>query len=194
MTVGYCFPYRRIPLYKSDGPSYSTGYVPPSRDGGTVPSTYNSASHTVDCVAASESQVRRHFGIEILSVRRDAVDLTLGRIPLLDSHDHDKILGRVVDCWIENRKLYATLYFDQKTHAGRGAEAMVARGELGAVSAGTKVKSWSAEDADGEIKITNPDFTNWGGDSSERVFTAQRWALVEISLTTVPVDTAAVIL
>jgi hypothetical protein len=83
------------------------------------------------------------------------------------------------------------LHFDK---TGRAAEDAVARGELFQISCRAKVERWTAKDEDGEIRIMNPDFPSWGGDSSHRVFTAQRWTLAEVSLTTMPVDMAAVIL
>jgi hypothetical protein len=152
--------------------------------------TYDADEHTVDCVAATQTAVRRHFGMEVLTIRRDCVDLSLldrGRIPLLDSHDLDRPLGQVVDCWFANRLLYATLRFSQNK-IGRAAEAMVARGELFHVSVGTTVQSWRAEDEEGEIRITNTNFKNWSGNREMRTFTALRWTLSEISLTTCAVD------
>lgn len=161
-----------------------------------VPTTYDASSHTVDCIVASGSPVREVYGSVILKIRRDAVDLSLlhrGRLPLLYSHDSDHVLGRVTDAWFRNRQLHATLHFDRTTE-GRAAEDRVARGELFQVSCRAKGERWTAKDADGEIRIMNPDFPSWGGDGSNRVFTAQRWKLAEISLTTEPRDRAAVIL
>src|SRR5260370_40295860 len=125
MTAGYFFPYRRTP-YRNAAPMLPA----PSRYDerspvGTVPTTYNAARHEVDCIAATQNPVRRHFGMEVLTIRRDAVDLGLldrGRLPLLDSHDKDRVLGRVIDVWVQARQLYATLRFDP-TVAGREAEA-----------------------------------------------------------------------
>jgi phage head maturation protease len=163
----------------------------------TVPDTYDADAHTVDAIVATQTPIQRHYGIEELAIRRDTVDLSMldrGRILLLDSHDPERILGSVVGAWFENQKLYATLRFDQNRR-GRAAEEMVARGELWNVSCATTVTRWSAMDADGNaIRIANTDFGSWAGDREGRLFTAERWALAEVSLTSMPVDTGAVIL
>jgi phage head maturation protease len=192
------FPYRRT-KYRNDAPILAPfRYDDQQRPVGTAPTTYDATRHEVDCIVATQSPVRETFGVVVLTIRRDAVDLDLlhhGRLPLLHSHDPDRVLGSVIDAWLHTGQLYATLRFD-KTAIGREAEAAVALGKLRNVSckASVDAERWTAKDEAGEIKILNPDITAWGGDSSNRVFIAQRWRLTEISLTTCPVDMACVIL
>jgi phage head maturation protease len=197
MTPGYCFPYRRT-SYAAPMPAPSYRYDDQQRHIGTVPTTYDASSHTVDCIAATQSSTRCRFGLAVLKMRRDAVDLGLldrGQLPLLDSHHHDRVLGIVTNAWLENRQLHATLRFD-RTPAGYWAEAMVATGAISSVSAGLTASRWTDEDGD-EVtndKLNNPHFSTWGHGGDPQVFTAQRWALTEVSLTTMPVDMGAVIL
>jgi HK97 family phage prohead protease len=157
-----------------------------------VPSTYDAESHEVDAIITS-GRVQRSFGTAVFRIGWNAVDTSLldqGRIPLLDSHNHDCVVGRVTHVWFEDQQLHGTLHFD-RTPEGRHAESLVARGEITGVSAGLTVKRWTAKDKDGEM--LNPEFTSWGeGDGN--VFTATRWRLDEVSLTTMPGDPLAVIL
>src|ERR1700675_4305468 len=105
MTTGYFFPYRPIPI-RNAAPMIDPGYHSSRQDERRRPTSYNASLRTVDCIVATETPVRRHFGMEILKIKRGAVDLSLldrGRLPILDSHDQDRVLGRLTDCWIENR-------------------------------------------------------------------------------------------
>ena len=191
MTAGFLFPYKPIP-YRPTAPiggyQVPSRYDPPSRGGGT-PATYDSRRHTVDCIIATGSPLRCRFGLEAMRISDRAVDLSLldeGRLPLLDSHDSRRVLGRVVDCWIENRQLRGTLRFN-KTPAGLYAEALVARGELTGVSCHATATRWTDEDGDpvSNNKLNNPHFTTWG-DGNLKGFTARRWMLNEVSLTSCP--------
>jgi hypothetical protein len=139
------------------------------------------------------SPVKRPYGIEVLKISRDAVIPTRiknGGIPLLDSHDQyglDNALGRVVAAWVEGGKLFGTFKFNL-TDKGRRAEGMVARGEIGGISAGYRVVTWEIKDKDGHVldpeidRIRYDDGLTW---------TAVRWELLEASLVTVPADVMA---
>ena len=194
MTAGYCFPYRPT-TYRYAAPMLAPSFRRDQQS--TVPTSYDADRHEVRAVIATESPVREVYGLSVLKIQRDAVDLDLldHGLPLLNSHDSRHVLGGVIDVWIENRKLYATLLFDQ-TPAGRYAEAMVARGELRHVSCWATVKRWVDEDGDNvpSGKLLNPHFSTWSRDGGPQTFTARRWLLGEISLTTMPADKAAVIL
>jgi hypothetical protein len=163
-----------------------------------VPATYDPASRTVDCIAATENPHHCQFGLSVFRIRRKAVDLDLidcAHPPLLDAHDHDRVLGSVIDAWIDDRQLYATLRFD-KTPAAIRAEVMVRDGEITSVSVGATIKRWIDEDGEDILDTShlNPHFNTWGRDDGPQTFTATRWVLNEISLATHPADKMAVIL
>jgi phage head maturation protease len=193
MTAGYFFPYRRAP-YRTNA---AAPMIAPRHDQkSTVPRSYDASAHTCDVIAASESPVRERFGLTRLRISPGSLDLSLDDdVPVLNSHDSRHRLGAVLDLRIADQKLYATLLFDQ-TPAGREAEAMVARGELTGVSCWASVRRWTDEDGDSvpSAKLLNPHFDTWGRDGGPATFTATRWRLGEVSLTTCPRDTAAVIL
>jgi hypothetical protein len=195
MTAGYFFPYRRIPLYRNAAPMIHRAS---SRQRSTVPTTYDADRHEVDCIITSGKPTRCRFGLDVFRITDSAVDLRLldeGRLPLLDSHDSRHVLGRVIDVWIENKKLYGTLRFDE-TPAGRRAEAMVARGELSGISCHASVQRWTDEDGDvvSNNKLNTPHFSTWGRDGGPQTFTATRWVLNEVSLTACPRDHSAMVL
>jgi phage head maturation protease len=194
MTGGLFFPYRRI----EPRPAFNKRFDPPSRTfekrsvSTTVPISYDSAKHEVTCAISSGAPVRRFFGTEVLKISKSAIDLSRlegGKIPLLDSHKPVPVLdalGIVTDAWVINKTLFGTLRFNQ-TKQGRVAEGMVKRGELFAVSVGMSVQEWSAIDADGdEIAKAYPNAEVYGDDDT--VFTAERWTLLETSLTVCPSD------
>jgi hypothetical protein len=139
------------------------------------------------------SPVKRLYGTEVLRISPDAVDLSRianGGIPLLNPHNQFDIpgsFGRVVAAWIENASLMGKLVFND-TDKGRGAEGMVARGEIVAVSAGYRVEQWEIKDSDG--RVIDPEIERVRIDDN-LTFTATFWELIEASLVTVLADTAA---
>ena len=107
-------------------------------------------------------------------------------IPLLDSHQAIGIgnsLGRVQQTWFAKGALMGKLSFNA-TSEGRKAEGMVARGEIGGISAGYSVQDWEVTDKKGNV--VSPDAVRWDDDGL--TFTATRWNLHECSLVTVPAD------
>jgi phage head maturation protease len=177
----------------------------------TGPASYDPDRRTVDCVITTGACHRRSFGYEVtfaierraapitkLATSKDSVDLTKlkrGGIPLLVNHDVANVVGKVIDVWVKGRKVYATLRF-ARTDAGREAEAKVSRGELPAVSVGFMAQEWRGEDAETGDEVEIGEFRDWSywGGAGSTVFVAQRWQLVEVSLTTIPRDSAALIL
>ncbi|MET4207718.1 hypothetical protein [Bradyrhizobium sp. LA2.1] len=121
-----------------------------------APGSYDQTAHTVEAVISMGSPVKRAYGMEVLRISPDAVDLSRlvdGGIPLLDHHKQDgidSILGRVTNLWIEPGKLMGRIQFN-KTKQGQMAEGMVARGELTGISAGYRVEEWEITDADGDL-------------------------------------------
>jgi Caudovirus prohead serine protease len=158
---------------------------------GTSPSSYNADTRTVDCVISAGAAVKRFYGVEVLRIDEQSVDLDRvrrGVAPLLDSHQSGGIassLGRISDAWIQGGRLMGRLSFNA-TEAGRGAEGMVARGEISGVSAGYQVREWEISDEDG--RVVDPDRASYEDDLT---FTATRWSLLECSLVSVPADSLA---
>jgi HK97 family phage prohead protease len=158
-----------------------------------APRSYNKNDHTVEAVISMGSPVERTYGIEVLRVSPEAVDLSRlreGGIPLLDHHRQtgiDAMLGRLTDAWIERSALIGRFKFN-KTPEGKKAEGMVARGEVTGVSAGYRVQQWSITDDDGDI--VDEKNIRW---DDELTFTATRWQLFEASLVGVPADAAAAV-
>jgi len=161
---------------------------------GGSPLTYNKVDHTVDAVISKGSPVPRFYGTEILRIAPDAViidRMVSGGIPLLDSHNQAGIsnaLGKVTRVWFSGGALMGRLQFND-TKEGRIAEGMVARGEIGSISAGYRVGEWEISDADG--RMVDQESVQW--DDTDLTFTATRWELLECSLVLVPADSSAMI-
>jgi hypothetical protein len=160
-------------------------------DSSPVPSTYDAATRTVDCVISCGSPVARFYGTEVLRISNDAVDLDRMKngsmIPLLDSHQGTGInnaLGRFTKAWITRGALMGSIAFND-TPNGNLAMGMVARGEIAGISAGYSVKEWEITDAKGNI--LDPEMQNIRFDY-DLTFTATRWSLHEGSLVSVPAD------
>jgi phage head maturation protease len=155
------------------------------RFAGGTPSSYNEAEHTCECIVSAGASVNRIYGREILTISREAIDLSRIPCPLLDSHNQqsiDNVLGVIESAWVSNGKLYGKIRFAQ-TPRGRLAEGMVARGELTGISAGYRVDEWAVMDADGDL--VDEDNVGWADDLT---FTATRWQLYEASLVGIPAD------
>jgi Caudovirus prohead serine protease len=197
MTAGYFFPYRPITQRLAPMIANPSWHAPPTRGSG-LPTTYDADRREVDCIVATQSPTHCRFGMEVLRISESAVDLSLldeGRLPLLDAHDSRRVLGRVTDCWIDNRKLYATLRF-AKTPTGLYAAAMVERGELVGISLHASVQRWRDQDGNrtSNNTLNNPHFDTWRCDGGPQTFTATRWTLHEVSLTPCPRDHEAMVL
>jgi phage head maturation protease len=157
------------------------------------PVSYDRRQHTFEAVISMGSPVRRAYGIEVLHISPDAVDLSRlreGGIPLLDHHQQtgiDSILGRLTDTWFERGVLVGKFKFSA-TPEGQKAEGMVSRGEITGISAGYRVDQWLITDADGDV--VDEASVRWDEDLT---FTATRWQLFETSLVGVPADGAAAV-
>jgi hypothetical protein len=155
------------------------------------PSTYDEASHSVDCVISAGAAVKRIYGTEILRV--DSIDLSRvanGTAPCLDSHSQASIgavLGKVGSAWVRNGLLWGKIIFSQAAQ-GRIAEGMVARGEITGISAGYSVSEWEISDSSGKVLDPEKQQMRWDDDLT---FTATRWLLLECSLCGVPADSAS---
>lgn len=140
-----------------------------------TPRTLDEGEGTVDVVLSTGAPVRRAGFVERLALEPDNV--TIGaRIPLLDSHRQSSIgdiKGRVENVRHEAGAIVATL---RVTDAA--ALAAIARGDLTGVSVGYRVSKW--EDS--------RDAT-----TGDRIRTATKWEIVEVSLVPVPADKDAII-
>ena len=156
----------------------------------TKPSSYDSKTRTVDAVISMGSPVVRFYGTEVLRISPEAVNLDRMKggsmIPLLDSHQGvgiNNALGRVQQTWFAKGALMGKLAFNA-TVEGRKAEGMVARGEIGGISAGYSVQDWEVTDKKGNV--VDASAVRW--DDDNLTFTATRWNLHECSLVSVPAD------
>jgi phage head maturation protease len=161
---------------------------------GGSPSSYDKATHSVDCVISTGAAVRRVYGTEVLRIDSKSVDLSRvsnGTALILDSHSQATIgavLGRIDSAWIKGGQLWGKIIFAQ-TPAGRQAEGMVSRGELKGISAGYSVSEWEISDSSG--KVLDPDMSpRWDDDLT---FTAVRFQILEASLVGVPADSGSVV-
>lgn len=158
-----------------------------------APRSYDPKAHTFEAVISVGAPVTRAYGVEVLRISRDAVDLSRlheGGIPLLDHHSQagiDQMLGRLVDAWFDGGALVGKFKLNQ-TEQGRKAEGMISRNEVTALSAGYRVDEWSVTDADGDVV----DERNVSWDDN-LIFTATKWQLFEASLVGVPADAASMI-
>jgi phage head maturation protease len=164
---------------------------------GMEPSTYDPESRTVDAVLSRGSAVQRFYGTEKLEISRRAINLsrmTSSIVPVLDSHNQGSInsaLGRLVRAWLETDDdgpaLMGRMSFNS-TQEGLKAEAMVARGEISAISIGYQTTDWEIRDKKGNV--VDPDSNRWADD--DLTFIATEWTLVEASLVSIPADASAV--
>jgi len=152
------------------------------------PRSYNKAQHSFEAVISTGAAVQRPYGVEVLRISPQAVDLSRlqeGGIPLLDHHSQagiDQVLGRLTNAWFDRGALVGKFVFAQ-TPQGMKAEGMTARGELVGISAGYRVDQWQITGADGDV-VDEAD-VRW---SDNLTFTATRWQLFEASLVGVPAD------
>jgi len=134
----------------------------------------DSQSRTVNASLSSETPVERYFGIEILSHREDAIDMTRARdgLPLLFGHDTAVIVGRCEDIHLEGTKLRATL------RLGRSAKAdecwvLITDKILTAISVGYQIRKMELRDDPSD---------------GEDTYIATRWMPLEASLVSIAAD------
>lgn len=149
----------------------------------TNAASYDAKARTVEGIFAAGSKVKRCGWTETLNMDPAKVDLSrvaAGQCKLLDSHNAygiDAVLGVVESARIEDGQLIGVVRFAE-TDAGRKAEGMVERGELTGFSIGYSIKRW--------LRISEDD-------SGVEEWSADEWALLEVSLVSVPADPAATV-
>lgn len=129
---------------------------------------------------SSEEPYERWFGVEILDHGPGAVNLTrLNEIGcLLFNHNRDKVIGKVIRAWVENKRGYAEVEFDTDEEA-EVIYQKVRSGTLKGVSVGYRIDSLE------EVMA--------GKTSADGRFTgpceiARKWWPFEISIVSVPAD------
>ena len=129
---------------------------------------------------SSEEPYRRWFGMEILDHGENAVDLErLNSVGvLLFNHDTDKVVGKVLRAWVENRRGMAEVEFDTDGDAEK-IFGKVRSGTLKTTSVRYRVDAWE-EVAAGKQSAD--------GRFSGPCQIARRWTPVEVSIVSVPAD------
>lgn len=129
---------------------------------------------------SSEEPYERWFGLEILSHKEGAMDMTrLNSIGiLLYNHDKDMVIGKIRKAWIQDRRGMAEVEFD-KDEASQTIFEKVESGTLKGVSVGYVVSNW--EEVEKGKKSLDGRFD---GPCS----IATRWMPYEISIVSIPAD------
>lgn len=144
------------------------------------PKSYDALNHTVDLLISAGARVPRWYGFLELDISPEAMDLSRvssGKVHLFDSHNSDSIraiAGNVIGVRHEGGMPIAKVKF-AATELGQLAEGMVSRGELTGASPGFYITQ--------RQKISKEDETP--------VYRAEKWQLLELSLTGIPADGAA---
>lgn len=134
----------------------------------------NDNSNQVELSFSSEEPYLRYFGYEVLSHDAGAVDLTrLNEIGvLLYNHDRDKVIGKIIKAWIEDKRGKALVQFDDDAESQVVFE-KVKSGTLKGVSVGYSISEWEELEAP---------------DDEEPTWIAKKWQPYEISIVSVPAD------
>lgn len=127
---------------------------------------------TLEFPFASEEPVERYFGMEVLSMSDDAMDMSRlnDGAPLLYQHDADKIVGVVDRAYIKDKRAYAKVRM-ANNELGREMQELIKDGIIRNVSFGYKI---NAVDED---RSTDP-----------VTYRATSYQPFEVSLVTIPAD------
>ena len=127
---------------------------------------------TIELSFASSEPYERWWGVEILRISNDAVDLSRlnDSAPLLFNHDPDIVIGVVEKAWIDNGKAMAKVRFGNSVKA-QEIWADVQDGILRNVSVGYQIKEMELVKS-GEIDT----------------YEVTKWFPLEISIVSIPAD------
>ncbi len=127
---------------------------------------------TVEFPVSSEEPVERMFGMEILSHRAEAIDLSRfnNSAPLLLDHDPEKVVGVIKSAEIRDARLYIKVKIT-RSQAGQILLDDINDGIRRNVSIGYRILEVNESDKDGK-----------------RIITAVRWIPLEASFVGVPAD------
>jgi len=121
---------------------------------------------------ASETPIERYFGMEVLNMDGDSMDLSRlnDGAPLLFQHDSDKIVGVVERAYIKNKRGYAEVKM-ANNDLGREMQELIKDGILRNVSFGYRINAMETDNSTDPI-----------------TYRATSYQPFEISLVTVPAD------
>ena len=121
---------------------------------------------------ASEMPIERYFGMEVLNMDEDSMDLSRlnDGAPLLFQHDSDKIVGVVERAYIKNKRGYAEVKM-ANNELGREMQELIKDGILRNVSFGYRINAMETDNSTDPI-----------------TYRATSYQPFEISLVTVPAD------
>jgi HK97 family phage prohead protease len=152
-----------------------------SRAANVTPGSYDAKNRTFQVILSTGASVKRYGFNEELNIDPTAVDLSrvaLGQVKFLDSHNQSSagaVLGTLIDARFESGRLVGTVQLGDSASA-RTAEPDIASGHLKGVSIGYRVDQWTNVSA-GEVET-------WRAD---------KWALMEASIVSVPADAGAMV-
>jgi phage head maturation protease len=158
----------------------------------SAPSSFDEATRSVSAIISTGAAVQRFYGIKILEISRDAIDIrrvSSGQCVLLDSHRSDGIthaLGRVTETWIKSGALWGRLALNA-TSQGDLALGMFSRSEIAGISVGYRVAQWEVRDEDGWVIDQELAYSH----AASFTYIAKRWELLETSLVSVGADAGA---
>lgn len=109
----------------------------------------------------------------------DTARFDKGVMPVLFNHKRDEVIGKPTRLWVDNGKAYAEIQFD-KDEASQRIMNKVESGSLRGVSVGYRVAEW---------RIIRPGETSDDGIQGP-AWIAERWEVFEISIVSIPADTA----
>lgn len=102
-----------------------------------------------------------------------------GVMPVLFNHKRDEVIGKPTRLWVENGKAYAEIQFDDDDESKRIMQ-KVESGSLRGVSVGYRVSEW---------RIVKRGETTADGIQGP-AWIAERWEVFEISIVSIPADSA----
>jgi phage head maturation protease len=158
----------------------------------TSPTSIDAESRSASAILSTGSSVARFYGLEILTISKDAIDtarVQAGLCSLLDSHQStgiNSVLGRVDETWIKGGCLWGRLAFGWTPQADL-AWGMVQRNEISGISVGYRTTKWAVTDSDGQEIDQELAYS----DGASFTYRAVRWELLEASLVSVGADAGA---
>ena len=143
-------------------------------------SMFDAAARTLTLSFASEEPCLIWGDKEVLIISDDAMDTSRfaqGVMPVLFNHDRDVVIASINKIWIENKKAYASITFDEDE---KSLEIMnkVASGSCRGVSVGYKPKVY---------EIVERDSISAEGIQGP-CYIARKWEVLEFSIVSIPAD------
>lgn len=143
-------------------------------------SKFDEATRTLTLSFASESPCMIWGDKEILIISEDAMDtsrFTQGVMPVLFNHNRDAVIASINKIWIENKKAYAEIVFDDDEDSLKIMR-KVQSGSCRGVSVGYKPKTYEIVSRDA---ISTDGFVG-------PCYIARKWEVLEFSIVSVPAD------